>query len=1173
MSNEEVEKKSDRALEEERILAFWEEKNIFQKTLTKESPKGDFVFYEGPPTANGRPGIHHLEARSFKDCLPRYKTMQGFRVGRKGGWDTHGLPVELQVEKELGLKSKKEIEQFGVAEFNKKCKQSVFTYLEDWGRFTKRIGYWVDQQNAYYTFHNSYIESLWGVVGEVEKKGLLYKDYKVLPWCPRCGTALSSHELAQGYEEVKDLSVYVKFKVVGQENTYILAWTTTPWTLPGNVALAVGKDIEYVKIQITHEIGSAVDNEIKDSLFGNIFILAKAKLDLFKEILVDKKFQYKVLEEIKGSELEGLSYEPLYPFLKDNISESEKENLKNAFKVYEADFVTTTDGTGVVHTAVMYGADDFVLGTKVGLPKQHTVKEDGSFYEWCGFLAGRFVKEKDENGKPTVAVDIIDDLKNRNLFFKQENIKHSYPHCWRCKTPLLYFARDSWYIRMSSLRETLLAENQKINWEPDYIKEGRFGEWLREIKDWAISRERYWGTPLPIWENESKTKRVVIDSLTKLKQHTKTSGNKYFLMRHGEAEHNIKGVLSSDNEEVHHLTEKGRQDAMRSAQMIKEENIDLIFYSPLTRTQETMEEVKKVLGDIKAIEDPRLAEEYFGVLSGKPWTEFAKVYGTYAERFKTAYEDLETLVDVKKRIGDFFYEIDKTFSGKNILIISHDGPMKLAKCVAEGVQDNEVEAIYKPGVNFLDVGGYTPLKFTPLPHDEEYRLDFHKPFIDQIELVDDTGEKLTRVKEVMDVWFDSGAMPFAQNADGLGLETKLFPADFISEAIDQTRGWFYTLHAIGCLMGKGHAYKNVICLGHLLDKDGKKMSKSLGNVINPFEMINKYGVDTLRLWMYSVNQPGESKNFDERTVDEISKKVFNLFANVLSFYEMYRDTLLEEEINISSTSVLDKWILSRLSSLILTVETQMDSYKLLEPVRAIRDFIDDLSTWYLRRSRDRIREGDKDAKQTLYLVLKTLSKVIAPFAPFFAESVYLKLRHTTDKESVHLEDWPNIFSVSDSVEEEMKEVRTVVTLALEARNRANLKVRQPLRTLIIKRHIPQAYTEIIADEVNIKEVLVDANIEGEIQLDVVVTEELREEGMLREFVRAIQDRRKVGGYMPTDVVEVTLGVSPNLQLMFEKEGYKNLVAEAINARTFVVGDVSGETTMIEGEIISINIQR
>lgn len=447
--------KSNRALTEERILAFWKEQNVFEKTLQKDAPKGEYIFYEGPPTANAKPALHHLVSRAVKDVLPRYKTMQGYHVPRRAGWDTHGLPVELQIEKKLGLTSKKDIESYGVAQFNKECKDSVFTYIKDWEDFTERIGYWVDKKSAYYTFDVTYMESLWHIFSTVNNKGLVYKDFKVLPWCPRCGTALSSHELAQpgAYFDVKDLSVTAKFKILGEENTFILAWTTTPWTLPGNVALAVGEDIDYVKVK--------KDNEI--------LILAKERMEVLPE-------GYEVMVEMKGKDLLGLSYEPLYPYLAEIISGNEKDKMVNAYKVYAADFVTTTDGTGVVHTAVMYGADDFELGTKIGLPKFHTVDDTGHFINGTDFLAGRFVKDEE------VAVDIIKDLAHRGLLFKKEKYEHSYPHCWRCKTPLLYYARDSWYIAMSKLRDELVRENDSINWEPAHIKNGRFGEWRKMRK-------------------------------------------------------------------------------------------------------------------------------------------------------------------------------------------------------------------------------------------------------------------------------------------------------------------------------------------------------------------------------------------------------------------------------------------------------------------------------------------------------------------------------------------------------------------------------------------------------------------------------------------------------------------------------------------------------------------
>jgi isoleucyl-tRNA synthetase len=498
MENEKM-TKSESALHEEAVLKFWTENKIFEKTLEKEAPKGEFVFFEGPPTANAKPALHHLEARAFKDVIPRYKTMQGFHVPRRGGWDTHGLPVELQIEKKLGLNSKKAIEEYGIEKFNAECKQSVFEYIKDWEDFTDRIGYWVDKKNAYFTFNNSYIESLWNVLAEVNKKELLYKDYRIVPWCSRCGTPLASHELAQGYEDVKDLSIFVKFKVVGEDNTYFLAWTTTPWTLPGNVALAVGGKIDYVKVKVGNET----------------FILAKSRLEVLKD-------QYEIISEIKGSDLAGLSYEPLYNFITPN---------DKSHKVYTADFVTTEDGTGIVHIAPMYGQDDFELGTKVGLPKEHVVGLDGKFLPNTGFFSSRFAMEKDETGKPTLAIDVIKDLQERGLFFDKKNYEHTYPHCWRCKTPLIYYARDSWFIAVESLRDELVKENEKINWEPSHIKEGRFGEWLKGIRDWAISRERYWGTPLPVWMSEDGD-RIVVDSIETLRKYSKNRITKMLFIRY-----------------------------------------------------------------------------------------------------------------------------------------------------------------------------------------------------------------------------------------------------------------------------------------------------------------------------------------------------------------------------------------------------------------------------------------------------------------------------------------------------------------------------------------------------------------------------------------------------------------------------------------------------------------
>ena len=752
MKEEDKNIKSDSAKREERVLEFWRENKIFEKSLEQTEKGKEFVFYDGPVTANSKPVLHTMVPFSFKDVIPRYRTMRGFHVRRKGGWDTHGLPVELQIEKKLGFKSKNDIENYGIAEFNKLCKESVWEYIGLWKSFTERMGYWADQVNPYVTYHNNYIESVWNIVKKINGRNLLYKDYKVVPWCPRCGTALSSHELAQGYEDVKDLSVTAKFKIIGQENTFILAWTTTPWTLPGNVALAVGADIDYVKIKLGEEI----------------IVLAKERLSIITE-------SYEIIAEHRGKEMIGMEYEPPYPFLKDTISGSEKSKLNKAFKVYGADFVTTKDGTGIVHTAVMYGQDDFELGTKIGLPKHHLVNPEGNFIKNTGFLEGRFVKEVNIDGKPTLAVDIIEDLKKRNLFFKQENYKHSYPHCWRCKTALIYYARDSWYIRMSSLRDKLVEENKSINWKPAHIRDGRFGEWLKDIKDWAISRERYWGTPLPVWACQSCKKIDVVGSIEELQNKTKKSGNKYFIMRHGEATHNVAGVLSTDEDQMHHLTEKGKEDARACVEKLKAEKIDVIIYSSLARTKETANIVASMLGGgIQTIEDTRIREEGFGDISGKlKNSEYDKYFPSFAFRLDIRVANGETLRESKLRIGEFIYDIEKKFSGKNILFVTHLGPAKLLFAVAEGADDKQLEKIYKEKGDLLKTSEYVLFDFTPLPHNENYELDLHRPYIDEISLVcthstnsgQVCGGDLVRTKEVMDVWFDSGAMPFAQDND------------------------------------------------------------------------------------------------------------------------------------------------------------------------------------------------------------------------------------------------------------------------------------------------------------------------------------------------------------------------------------------------------------------------
>ena len=1097
--------KSEKAVREEKILDFWRENKIFEKTLARKSVKGEFVFYEGPPGANGVPMLHHFEARAFKDVIPRYKTMQGYHVDRRAGWDCHGLPVELQAEKELGLASKKDIEVYGVARYNDYCRSAVLRYTKEWEIFTHRMGYWVDNDRAYYTMSNSFIESAWHVVKEAANRGYLYKDYKILPWCSRCGTGLSSHELGQpgAYVDVKDLSVYAKFPIVGFEKAYFVAWTTTPWTLPGNVALAVGADIDYVEAKVGEEI----------------LVVAKERLSVLGE-------GYEIIAEHKGKDMAGMKYTPLF----NELENAKPDGIENAFKIYVADFVTTTDGTGIVHTAVMYGADDFELGTKVGLPKYHTVNPDGTFMRGLGNLSGRFVRDED------VAVDIIKDLAHRGLLFKKEKYEHSYPHCWRCKTPLIYYARDSWYFAMSKLRDEMSARNESIHWEPEYIKDGRFGEWLREAKDWAISRERYWGTPLPVWQGVGGELKV-IGSIEEFKKYAVKSGNSYFIMRHGGTEGNEKNLVSYKNRASDHLTEKGKQQVLSEIGHFKKEGIDIIIASPFARTRETAEIVRTELGlaEDALLFDDRLAEINAGDFDGKNWNEYHKViYDVGVDWYKNKIPNGESLQDVGKRIGSLLYEIEEKYKDKRILLVTHGGPAWLAYVVSgEYVPDGktyhmpETMAFVKEFKRFTNAE-IRKLNFVPIPHNTNYELDLHKPYVDEVKLVAENGEVMTRVKEVMDVWFDSGVMPFGQEhypfENKEYVDTKGYPADFISEAIDQTRGWFYTLVAVSALLGKPAPFKNVICLGHLLDAKGQKMSKSKGNVIDPWGQMDKFGADAVRLWMYSVTQPGDSKNYDEKVVTEMSRQVFGLLSNVLAFYELYPAEMKNNK-RPDATAVLNKWILARLDQYISLTTEYLDAYKIFEPARELRNFIDDLSTWYVRRSRDKIKAGDIESRTTLYFVLKTLAQVMAPFAPFTAEEVWQKLKINEDAESVHLSVWPTSDAlqyddmVGHNIMRDMQIAREVCTEGNAHQKKLGIPVRQPLSRFIVKNwDLSSEYATLVKEELNVKDIVAG----DETVLDINITPELKLEGDYRELVRKVQDLRKEKGLIPSEAITLVL---------------------------------------------------
>lgn len=1182
--------KSDVALREEAIQAFWEEHDIFNKTLqypggtsvgsaqlsdseeSETKADKDFVFYDGPPFATGLPHYGHILAGTIKDAVPRFWTMNGYRVRRKWGWDCHGLPLENLIEKKLGLATKRDIEDYGVQNFNEAARDAVLEYRDDWKQIIPRMGRWVDMEDDYRTMDSSYTESVWWVFSELNKKGLVYEGFKGMHLCPRCGTTLSNFEVNQGYKDIKDIAVTVKLPLIDDPDTSLLVWTTTPWTLPGNMAAAVHNDHEYVKVKVSTEEG---DEQV---------MLAKARLEQLGDV------EYEVLTTCKGSELVGKTYEPPFSYWK----EQEFENKGNAWTIYHADYVELgEEGTGAVHLAPAYGDEDMQLAKEHDIPIVHHVDSDGHFMEFVSDFKGQLVKPKDDDDAGVTHLDadieIVKALKANGRLFKKENISHSYPHCWRCDTPLLNYATTSWFVDVPSIKDQLVKENSKVHWVPDHVGHARFGKWLENARDWAVSRQRYWGAPLPIWKNPSSGEVKIFGSLGELQEHAPKRGNTYHLMRHGESTKNVQNLVTDDPDAPFPLTEKGKADVAKSAETLKGK-IDLIYVSPVMRARETAEIVAKTLGlsEEQVVVDDRILETDHGEYEGKSFDEFVAAYPRSIERFTDKPEGGESWGEIRKRTGDFIYEIDSTHKDKNILVVSHGVPLLMLKSVMAGLTNEESLQAWDD-LYPTDKGVPKEVAFTPMPHNDNYALDFHRPYIDNFEAFDADGTKLERIPDVFDCWFESGSMPYAEthypfeNLDVANIaEGVRFPADFISEAVDQTRGWFYSLIVLGvALFGKA-PFQNVITNGLVLAEDGKKMSKSLKNYPDPVELVHRQGADAMRFYLLS--SPiikGEDLNFSEKEVQELQRKNVGRLHNVLAMYTEYAEEGVElrlpaataAQVGSDSTHVLDRWIIARLNQLISEATAGYKNYELDKATRPITDFIDDLSVWYLRRSRDRLKSDDVADKAaallTLRFVLQNLAKVMAPSMPFYAEYLWQEIKGEDDEESVHLSAWPEAGEVDDELIAEMQIARNFVSIALELRVKAGHKVRQPLSALTLegKSFKESALQSVIADEVNVKTVAFGS----ETSLDTEVTPALQMEGDAREFMRAVQGMRKDMDLSPKDRVVLTVKTSYGGEVViktFHDEIVKTVGADAIN-----FGDAGGNEVKAGEHEFTVEVQK
>ena len=1147
--------KSETALNEERILARWKERKIFEKTLGKTKDGKPFVFYDGPPFATGEPHYGHILAGTIKDAIPRYQTMKGRYVRRQWGWDCHGLPVENEVEKELNLPHKKDIEAYGIGNFNEAARRTVLRYDSLWKEIIPRMGRFVDMERAYKTMDATYTESIWWAFKTLYDKGFAYEGHKVMYVCPRCETPLSQNEVALGYTDLTDISVTVKFELLdanmrmdandtnglqmktnntNEPKIYLLAWTTTPWTLPGNTAVAVGSDIDYVKAEIKNY----------PNISDGVYVFSKKDYENYKKEIDEKKGKHsdatvEILKSFKGSELVGKSYKPLFDYY---AGDKNLANRENGWRVYAAPYVTTETGTGIVHLAPAYGEEDLELARKENLPVVHHVGIDGRFKPEVKDFADRYVKQKGDT--QSADVEIIKYLSGKGLLFSKEKIVHSYPLCWRCDTPLLNYATPSWFVKVTEIRDKIVSENKRIGWVPKHVGEGRFGKWLLGARDWAISRSRFWGAPLPVWKCAECDKVTVFGGVEELSKKASVSGNRYFVIRHGESEGNHSGTISSDPTNGDHLTEKGKMEVKEAAEKLKDDKvkIDRIISSNFTRTKETAEILASELGlpPEHVVIDPRIHEINTGVFNGKKSKEYHDFFSSYLEKFTKTPPGGENLTDVKKRVLEAVHDADKTYRGQTVLFVTHEYPSWMLFATARGATKEEaVRMKEEKGDEFFKNAEVRELKFPLIPRNPEGELDFHRPYVDEIVFDCECGGISRRIPEVFDCWFESGSMPYAQfhypfeNKEEF---EKNFPADFIAEGLDQTRGWFYSLLVLSAGLFGETPYRHVIVNGIILAEDGQKMSKRLKNYPDPTEVADKYGADALRYYLLSSPVVrGEDIAFSEKGVGEVYKKNIARLKNVYAFYELYGE---DEEAVADSENILDIWILTRLNQLISETSAAMDSYELDKAAKPIADFIDDLSTWYLRRSRERFKSDNKKDKETALettkYVLTELSKVLAPFMPFIADDLYLKVTNgekepldsARGKESVHLESWPETKEVSNEnreVIDEMRKARGIVSLGLEARAKAGIKVRQPLQTIKAKSEkLKPEFTELVKDEVNVKGVVFDENIAEEVLLDTEITPKLKEEGDLRDLIRAIQDFRKESGLTPKDKIELSV---------------------------------------------------